>query len=74
MTVIFGHKTGRNNLFFEIPFFTTTARNNKLPRWFLKPNKTNKVWKAGRTNRYKSLENIPLPFIETRILPRKHAC
>ena len=46
--------------FLKYPFFTTTARNNKLPRWFLKPGKTNKIWKTGRTNCYESLENILL--------------
>ena len=53
------HKTSNDRGFlviklFEIfyllcyPFFTTiTDRSKKLPRWFLKADKTSKVWKAG---------------------------
>ena len=53
--------------FLKYPFFTTTAKNNKLPGWVLKLRKTNKIWKTGRTNCYESLENIPLFFREIGI-------
>ena len=71
--------TGRNFLvikikifyFLRYPFFTLTANSNRLPRWFLKTNKTNKTWKAGRTNCYENLENIPF-ILWNPSLPRRY--